>query len=213
MVWLALIISRLQKTDRITYHRHMKKPKRKPNQASPRKVAAARANGKLGGRPPKAARNVTPHLFLGHFEFDGSKPDQTETIDGRFTAVVEATDVHAAVSGFRRLLRQPVFRAGGHFKDVGVDLLSISEILRMPSTGFVAFYELIMRDMDSGGGIRGANLGLELGQRFVTTYGFSGPFLKGPKVDVSHIKGEADTPRDAVVGWQAVRAHVRAEQP
>src|SRR5688572_11731502 len=178
----------------------MKKPNQKPNSASPRKVAAARANGKLGGRPPKAARNATPHLFLGHFGFDGSKPDQTETIDGRFTAVVEAIDVHAAVRAFRQLLRQPVFRAGGHFKDVRVDLLSVSEIRQMPPTGFVAFYELIMRDVDSGGGIRGANLGLEVDQMFVTTYGFSGPFLKGPKVDVSHIKGEADTAEDAVAG-------------
>ncbi len=188
------------------------KPKRL---VSSRKVAAARANGKLGGRPRNAARNATPHLFVGHFGFDATKPDATETQDGRFTAVVEARDVHAAVRAFRRLLRQPFFRDGGHFKDVQIDLLSVSEIRRMPLNGFVSFYELIMRDAttESGGGICGAGLGFDDADKpSVAIYGFAGPFIKGPKPAIARLMtAEADTAQGALASWHAARADARSD--
>jgi hypothetical protein len=76
---------------------------------TPAKKAAARANGRLGGRPRKADKAKAPHLFVGTFGYniDSSVEEQSESEDVRFTALIETTDINAAVRGFRRLLRHP----------------------------------------------------------------------------------------------------------
>ena len=126
------------------------------------KVLAARANGKLGGRPRNADRTKTPLLFLGHFGFDSTEAGSAETEDGRFTLIVYASHINDAIREFRRFLKRGTPESPACFDGVTqVTLLSCSEIRQIPSTGFMPFHERIMRDHsdDSSGGISIANVG------------------------------------------------------
>jgi hypothetical protein len=164
----------------------MKKPAHRPKGGAartPAKIAAARENGKLGGRPRKDRLAATPRLFIGHFGYDGTRIGSGETEDGRFTAAVEATDIHHAVRMFRRLLQgqRPDF-----FTET-IELLNCVEVKRMPPSGFISFFETINRNAATGdpqGGIRGGsgrNLGEAVG-KYINTYGHHGPFLKAHTV-------------------------------
>jgi hypothetical protein len=150
---------------------------------TPAKQAAARENGKLGGRPRNADKAKVPHLFLGHFGYD---IDSDGTSDGqsdhtRFTALIEARDIRAALRGFRRLLRHP--RMKEFIGDTYVELLSCCEVTVMPREGFVAFVEHSYRDPSEPsyrGSISGTGITLRQAEHDgVTYYGYGGAFKKG----------------------------------
>jgi hypothetical protein len=149
---------------------------------TPAKKAAARANGKLGGRPRKADQARKPHLFVGTFGYnlDPSAGTRGESEDVRFTALVEATDINAAVRSFRRLLRHP--RVQEAIKGNAVELISCSEIETMPAEGIVTYIEFLYRDSaerEYHSGIQGFGITIPDGHRGVSFYGHKGAFLKG----------------------------------
>lgn len=149
---------------------------------TPAKKAAARANGKLGGRPRKADQARKPHLFVGTFGYsiDATQDKSGESEDVRFTALIEATDIKAAVRGFRRLLGHPTIQEA--IKGNAVELISCSEIEVMPAEGIVTHIELLYRDPDEReyhSSIHGAGITVPDGHRGVSHYGYKGAFLKG----------------------------------
>jgi hypothetical protein len=149
---------------------------------TPAKKAAARANGRLGGRPRKADIAKAPHLFVGTFGYNiNISPEaQRESEDVRFTALIETTDINSAVRGFRRLLRHP--RVQDAIKGNAVELISCCEIEAMPAEGIVTFIEFLYRDpeeRDYHSAIQGVGITVPDGHRGVNTYGYKGAFLKG----------------------------------
>lgn len=149
---------------------------------TPAKKAAARANGRLGGRPRKADKAKAPHLFVGSFGYNinSSAEEPSESEDVRFTAVIETTDINAAVRGFRRLLRHP--RVQEVIKGNAIELISCCEIEAMPAEGIVTFIEFLYRDPEEReyhSAIQGVGLTVPDGHRGVNTYGYKGAFLKG----------------------------------
>ena len=149
---------------------------------TPAKRAAARANGKLGGRPRKSAKLKAPRLFVGIFGYN-LNVEQTgdeESNDARFTALVEATDVNAAVRSFRRLLRNP--RVKESIDGNAVEMISCIEIEAMPPAGMVAFVEHLYRrpeERDSYSRIYASAITVPEEHRGVSIYGYKGAFLKG----------------------------------
>ena len=145
------------------------------------KKAAARANGRLGGRPRKADKAKAPHIFVGTFGYNiNVSADQSESEDVRFTALIETTDIKAAIRGFRRLLRHP--RVQEAIKGNAVELISCCEIEAMPVEGIVTFIEFLYRDPEEReyhSAIQGVGLTVPDGLRGVRTYGYKGAFLKG----------------------------------
>lgn len=119
--------------------------------SSRKKIAAARANGKLGGRPKKGAR--TPILFLGHFSFEASHvtgSGETVVEDAFFTVVVPAANIHSAVQRFRTflLLQRQEHQILDEASDVYLE--SVSEFLAVPDQGIIPYYRIAHRDQAHG---------------------------------------------------------------
>jgi hypothetical protein len=149
---------------------------------TPAKGAAARANGKLGGRPRKRDKEKAPHLFVGIFGYN-LNVEQTgddSSDDTRFMALIEATDINAAVRGFRRLLRHP--RIKESIDGNAVEMVSCIEVQAIPPAGMVAFVEHLYRypeESDSYSRIYASAITVPEEHHGVSIYGYKGAFIKG----------------------------------
>ena len=164
---------------------------------SPAKKAAARENGKLGGRPRKVDKAKAPHLFVGIFGYNLSADEtgKNESDDTRFTALIETTDIHAAVRGFRRLLQHP--RVKESIDGIAVEMISCIEIQAMPPAGIVAFVEHLYRrpgESDGHSGIHGSAITVPDGHDGVALYGHKGVFIKG-KLAPEYAENDEDRER------------------
>lgn len=162
---------------------------------TPAKKAAARANGKLGGRPRKADKAKAPHVFLGIFGYNlnSDVTDDKRSEDVRFTALVETTDIKSAISSFRRLMRHPQIKdsINGNY----VEMMTCVEIQSMPPDGIVAFYESLQRDPSEPrywGSINGRAITVPDGHDGVNVYGYKGAFVKGKHYVEPILEGNDD---------------------